>query len=96
MMAYKRKTQDIYEIQGHYGSGWEAVTEETTFSDARQMLKDYNDNETQYPHRIRKRRELIPHKCSFRWSGNMPNTGLYCCVTCGKPEDSNSFDGKGK
>lgn len=44
-----------YEIQGAYGQGWEGVTWEDTWSEARQRLKEYNDNEP-YPHRIVKRR----------------------------------------
>src|SRR5574343_2057766 len=31
---------------------------------------------------------------SYAWSGNMPNTGKYCCVHCGKPESEDTFDGK--
>lgn len=31
---------------------------------------------------------------SFRWSGGMPNTGMYCCVYCGNPEDETTFNGK--
>ena len=31
---------------------------------------------------------------SYAWSGQMPCTGIYRCVYCGKPEDENSFTGK--
>ena len=55
---YKRTTKDEYEIQGYYlyGMGWEVVTTEENRKDARRCLKEYNDNETEYPHRIIKKR----------------------------------------
>lgn len=53
---YQRKTVDEYEIQGNYGSGWEAVTAEENRKAAREQLKCYNENERQYPHRIVKKR----------------------------------------
>ena len=48
-----------YHVQGNYGgvAGWETLTIEETREEAEQMLKDYNDNETMYPHRIRKVRK---------------------------------------
>lgn len=48
-----------YHVQGNYGgvAGWETLTIEETKAEAEQMLKDYNDNETMYPHRIRKVRK---------------------------------------
>jgi len=52
-MTYTRKTVDEWEVQGNYGQGWEMVTTEETFKDAKTQLKCYNENETQYPHRIR-------------------------------------------
>jgi hypothetical protein len=55
-MAYTRKTKDEYAIQGNYGTRWEDVTVDETYKEARQSLKDYNDNEPQYPHRLIKRR----------------------------------------
>lgn len=60
-MGYVRKTKDVYEIQGYYASniGWECVTEEETYKDAKQMLKDYEEHEPQYAHRIVKRRVKI-------------------------------------
>jgi hypothetical protein len=53
---YIRTTYDQYEIQGNYGQGWEAVCAESTRKEARARLKEYNENEPQYPHRIVKRR----------------------------------------
>jgi len=42
-----------YEIQGNYGQGWEAVTTETDKSEARDRLREYRENEPDYPHRLR-------------------------------------------
>lgn len=60
-MAYKRKTQDVWEIQGNYGygHGWECVTSETSYSEAIQRLKEYRENEQGVPFRIIKKRERI-------------------------------------
>lgn len=47
-----------WHTQGNYGCGWETVTIDENREDAEQMLRDYNENEPMYPHRIRKvRRE---------------------------------------
>jgi len=53
---YIRKTVDEWHTQGDYGYGWETVTVDVTYAEARQMLKDYRENEPQYPHRIIKKR----------------------------------------
>lgn len=58
-MARQRKTRDVYEIQGNYGSGWEVVTEEETLKDAKVQLRCYEENESAFPHKIRKRRVKI-------------------------------------
>ena len=53
---YKRKTTDEYEVQGFYGAlGWEMVTTEETRKQAKERLREYNENEP-YPHRIVKKR----------------------------------------
>ena len=56
-MSYTRKTIDEYEIQGYYGNqyGWECVTIETTWREAKQQLKCYKENEP-YQFRIVKKR----------------------------------------
>lgn len=43
-----------YEVQGNYGQGWECVTTEDTMTAARDQLRDYRENEPQYPHRIKR------------------------------------------
>jgi len=58
-MAYVRKTVDVYEIQGNYGYGWDMVTVESSYKDAKAMLKCYRENENRYSHRIVKKREKI-------------------------------------
>lgn len=60
-MAYKRKTKDYWEVQGNYGPahGWEMVTCEDSYSEARQRLREYRENEPQYSFRLRTKRERI-------------------------------------
>lgn len=60
-MAYKRKTRDEYQIQGYYSStyGYEEVCSEATFSEAKQTLKDYRENEPVIGFRIVKKRVKI-------------------------------------
>ena len=55
---YTRKTYDEYSIEGYYGSryGWEEVCTEDNLKDAKRTLREYNENEPQYPHRIKKHR----------------------------------------
>lgn len=52
-MAYKRKTEDEFNVQGNYGHGWEDVYTAETRKDARERLKEYRLNEPQYPHRLK-------------------------------------------
>lgn len=55
-MAYKRKTYDEWEIQGRYARGWEMVTTEETWKDAKAQLKCYRENEPGTAFRSVKRR----------------------------------------
>lgn len=55
-MAYVRKTQDEYHTQGLYFGVWETVTIDDNEKDARQMKRDYDENEPGIPHRVRKKR----------------------------------------
>jgi hypothetical protein len=50
----------LFVVQGHYGCGWEDVCASEVRREARENLKEYRDNETQYPHRMIKRREANP------------------------------------
>jgi len=51
-MVKKKSTAVEFEIQGRYGSAWEVVTTEETKAEALKRLKEYNENERMYPHRI--------------------------------------------
>ncbi|MCQ2544297.1 MAG: hypothetical protein MJ126_09055 [Lachnospiraceae bacterium] len=56
---YKRITEDIYITQGLYFGIWEDLTIDSTLKEARQMLRDYNENDPATPHRIIKKRVKI-------------------------------------
>lgn len=58
-MAYKRKTEDEFEIQGNYGQGWEMVTTEITRQLARDQIKTYRMNEPGIAFRFVKKRVAI-------------------------------------
>lgn len=59
-MAYKRKTEDEFEIQSYTPQGgWELATTEVTRRDAREQLKCYRENEPGTAHRIVKKRVPI-------------------------------------
>jgi hypothetical protein len=45
-MAYVRKTQDEWHVQGRYERKWETVTIGETFTEARALLHDYRENES--------------------------------------------------
>lgn len=49
---------DEYVIQGNYSQGWEDVTATNDWKEARQLRKDYRENEPQYPHRTVTRKEF--------------------------------------
>lgn len=54
---YIRKTRDVFVVEGNYGYGWDELTREETWADAKAMLKCYRENEPQFGHRIVKHRE---------------------------------------
>lgn len=56
---YKRKTQDIWNVQGNYGFGWETVTAETTYREVRARLREYRENEPGTSFRLKMTRERI-------------------------------------
>lgn len=49
------KTREVFVVQGNYGSGWEDVTEETSWYGGKNRLREYRDN-VSYPHRLIRRR----------------------------------------
>lgn len=52
----------LWIVQGNYGDlyGWEDLTAEDTYKEARMQLKAYRENEPEYRHRLIHRRELNP------------------------------------
>lgn len=58
-MAYKRLTRDEHTVQGNYGNGWEDLTAEDSRTEAKIRLKEYRENEPEYPHRLIKKRVRI-------------------------------------
>jgi hypothetical protein len=63
MSKYVRKTIDEYEIQGNYGYSWDYLCSEFTYKQAKQTLKEYRENESQYLHKIvHKRIKLLGKK----------------------------------
>ena len=54
--AKERTTKDVYVVQGNYGQGWEDVFESEDRKDAKDRLKEYNENEKEYSHRLITRR----------------------------------------
>jgi hypothetical protein len=59
-MAYKRKTEDEWEIQSYTPQGgWECATTETSWKGAKEQVKCYRENEPGIAHRIIKKRVPI-------------------------------------
>ena len=58
-MAYTRKTKDLWDIEGYYAGGWEAVTCEESWKAAREQVKAYRENERGTSFRVRKYREKV-------------------------------------
>jgi len=58
-MAYKRKTIDVWDIRGDYGHGFETVTAETSWGEARNRLREYRENEPGTAFKAVKTREKI-------------------------------------
>ena len=54
--AKMKKQSYEYIVQGAYGQGWEDVAAEETRKEALATLRAYRENETQYPHRLIKRK----------------------------------------
>lgn len=53
-MAYQRKTRDEFQVHGNYGygHGYEEVTAEDSFREARARLREYRENEPGIPFKL--------------------------------------------
>ena len=58
VMAYKRKTVDVWKLFVDYGDGWEHETTEVTFEAMKENRKAYREN-CSYPQRWKRGREPI-------------------------------------
>ena len=58
-MTYKRKTIDLFTVQGLYYGQWEDETTETSRREGIDRLKEYRQNMPEYAHRLIKQRERI-------------------------------------
>jgi len=58
IMAYTRKTKDVYNIVTNYGNGWEVECTEDTYKEAKQRLKEYREN-TNAQVKLEKKRERL-------------------------------------
>ena len=58
-MVYVRKTEDEYDIEGDYGQGFEVVTCESTWKDAKAQIKIYRENEPGVAFRIKHHRVKV-------------------------------------
>lgn len=54
-MSYTRKTKDEFHVQQYTGPEhkWESVCADETRKEARQTLKEYRENQPEYPARIK-------------------------------------------
>ena len=59
LITTHQKYITVYVIQQHYGSGWEDVTQEELYNEARDRRKEYRTNTT-HPTRLIRRKELNP------------------------------------
>ena len=56
---YQRKTKDIWVIEGNYGYGWDYLCCYENRAEAKADFRAYRENEPQYSHRIKKKRERL-------------------------------------
>ena len=54
---YVRKTVDAWVLEGNYGCGWEYLLTEYTKKEGMERLREYRENQPQYPVRLIKKRE---------------------------------------
>ncbi len=61
MNTYIRKTKDTFILLANYGygHGYEEETEENSYADIKQRLKEYRENAPQYSYTYKKKRVKI-------------------------------------
>ena len=55
-MTYQRKTVDEYDIEQDAGGGWEVVSSEANRKEANRAIREYRENQPEYPVRVHKHR----------------------------------------
>lgn len=68
------RTKPEYVVQGNYGYGWEDLTASDDYSEARNDLKAYRENETGVPHRLITRR--VPVTENLKEAFKPSNSGI--------------------
>lgn len=76
-MGYIRKTQDEFQIHGNYGYGYEEVTAANTRKEAKDYLKNYQENEPQASFKIVTKRH--PRLCIWCRNQILPTPTTNCC-----------------
>jgi hypothetical protein len=69
-MAYQRKTYDEYDIEQQTSEGWEVVSSEATRKAARTALREYRENQPEYPVRYTKHRVKIVQQAVTQHPGS--------------------------
>lgn len=84
-MPYIRKTCDYYVVEQYTGSqyGWEEVCGSFDRKEARANLKEYRENQPEYPARMRKIRQPITPRLIFSQK----------CSRCGNTLEIFAFEG---
>ena len=85
--AKERTTKDVYVVQGNYGQGWEDVFESEDRKDAKDRLKEYNENEKEYAHK------LITHRVKKESKSTCEKCGKEVCE-CDKKVESKKLQEK--
>ena len=87
-----KRTKEYKVLQGNYGSGWDDLvsydtSDEKQLADLRQNIKDYKENEPQYPHRVITRRMPLDERY-FPGAEEQ-----YFCRDCGHAFDEDELSG---
>lgn len=93
---YKRKTEDEWRIMGFYPDGWEELTTETTWKEAKANVKAYRENEPGTRFKVVKKRVKIAPPVLYlngetakEWADNMFRYEY--CQECGKDQEDHDI-----